>query len=200
MRRSISAKAAPSPSVAGDLGPHGFQGGELFAAGVVDPEPGQLVGEVVVAGERRGEDDPGAVADVVGEHPPVGQLAADAGRPVVTDEWDAGVAQRVDAGAHRELGLRARGRGSARRRRRTPRRRSNSPARPASLITSAGLSIVSKRAPDSPFTRRVMCLPSDLVADPRRDDVDPLLAVQDAGDVGVVEHAAAPRAARGRRR
>ena len=32
-------------------------------------------------------------------------------------------------------------------------------------------------------------LVQDLVADLRRDDVDPLLAVQDASDVGVVEHA-----------
>ena len=70
--------------------------------------------------------------------------------------------------------------------------RSNSPARPASLITSAGLSIVSKRAPDSPLTSRVMCLSSISWRIRVGIDIDPLLAVQDAGDVAVVEHAWCP--------
>ena len=183
----------------GDLGPHRFQGGELLAAGIVDPEPGQLVGEVVVAGERRGEDDPGAVAQVVGEHPPVGELAADAGRPVVQHERNAGVAQRVDAGADRQLGLPPEG---------------GDPlgvdaellaqvelAGPAGELDHVGGAVDRLEAATGFALHQAGdVLVQDLVADPRRDDVDPLLAVQDAGDVGVVEHVRRPGQARGRRR
>ena len=185
--------------VGGHLGPNLDQGGELLAARGVDPEAGQLVSKVVVAGERRGEDDPGAVAQVVGKHPPVGQLAADARRPIVLDERDAGVAQGVDPGADGELGL------SSERR---------DPvgvdaelvaevelAGPAGQLDDVGRAIDRLEAPatfalDQPGD----VLVEHLLANSRRDHVDPLLTVQDAGDVGVVEDVCRAGQAEGRTR
>ena len=196
MRRSISASAVPSPSAAATLARTAASVASCSWRRGVDPEPGQLVGEVVVAGERRGEDDPGAVAQVVGEHPPVGQLAADARRPVVEDERDAGVAQRVDAGADGELGLPPEGG--------DPLGVDAELRAEVELAGSAGQLDHVGRAVDRLEAGTGLALHEagdvlveHLVADPRRDDVDPLLAVQDAGDVGVVEDVRRPGQAEG---
>ena len=170
----------------GDLGPHCRQRVQLLAARCVEPEAGQLVGEIVVAGEGRGEDDSGVVAQLVGEHPPVGQLGADARRPVVVDERDSGVAQRVDAGADGELGLAPEGGDPVGvdaellaevEFTRPPRQLDHVGGAVDRLEACAGLAL---HQPGDVLVQH-------LVADPRRDHVDPLLAVQDAGDVGVIE-------------
>ena len=191
MRRSISASAVPWPLDSAIDGPHGLQRGQFRAPSGVDPEAGQLVGEVVQAGERRGEDDPGAVAQIVGELPPVRQLAADRGRAVVEHERDSGVAQRVDTGADGQLGLPSEGghplggdaelrsqvelAGSARQLDHVGGAVDRLEARTGLRLHEAGDVLV-----------------EDLVADPRRDGVDPLLAAQDARDVGVIEHVCRP--------
>ncbi len=76
---------------------------QLLAPGAVAPEPVELVGELVVARERRAEHDPGVVAQRRGQGPAVRELRAGGRRLVVLDERDARVAQRVDARADREL-------------------------------------------------------------------------------------------------
>ncbi len=132
----------------------------------------------------------GVVAHLLRQRPAVGQLGALGGRLVVLHQRDAGVAQRVDPGRDRELGVAAERRSRSACRPRTP-RRGRAPRRaPASLITSAAPSIVSKRgravvALDQP--RDVLV--EDLVAQVRGDHVDELLAVQDAREVAVVEDA-----------
>ena len=108
------------------------QRGELLAAGGVDPEAGQLVGEVVVAGERRGEDRPRCCR--------AGRREASTGRAAGCRRSSSGSGGR--AGCRRRAGRRcrrrwrvgspARARGSGRRRRRTRRRgRTRRPGRPA---------------------------------------------------------------------
>ena len=142
----------------------------------------------VDAREGGGEDHAGVVAQRVRQPPLVGQLGAARRVLVVLDERDAGVAQRVDAGGDRQLRLAPERReavgvdaellGEVERRRRAP----------ASLITSAGSSIVWKRA------AAVLALDEardvalgDLAAHARRDHVDELLAVQQPREVAVVE-------------
>ncbi len=67
--------------------------------------------------------------------------------------------------------------------------RSKEPARPASLITSAGSSMVSKwPLPSSPLTRRVMRLSAMRLAEAFGDEIDELLAAQDAQGVVGVHH------------
>ena len=115
------------------------------------------------------------------------------------DERDAGVAQGVDAGADGELGLPSEG---------------GDPvgvdaelvaevelAGPAGQLDHVGravdrLEAAAGVALDEPGD----VLVEHLVADPRRDHVDALLAVQDAGDVGVVEDVRRAGQAEGRAR
>ena len=85
---------------------HRLQRAQLFAAAAVDVVALELVGEVVQAGEGGGEDDAGVVAQRVRQPPPVGQLGAQCRGLVAQHQRDAGVAQRVEAGADRQPGRR----------------------------------------------------------------------------------------------
>ena len=67
-------------------------------------------------------------------------------------------------------------------------------------MTSAGLSIVSNRPPAFALDEPGDVLVEHLLADACRDHVDPLLAAQDAGDVGVVEDVRRAGQAEGRTR
>ena len=76
MRRSISTRATSSPRrgtlARSDL----LELRELLAAAAVGPEARELVGELVVARERRGEDHARVVAQRVRQRPAVRQLGA----------------------------------------------------------------------------------------------------------------------------
>ena len=114
-------------------------------------------------------------------------------------EWNAGVAQRVDAGGDSQLSLPPEG---------------GDPLRvdaellaqvelagPAGELDHVGGALDRLEAATGFALHQAGdVLVQDLVADPRRDDVDPLLTVQDAGDVGVIEHVRRPGEAERRRR
>ncbi len=76
----------------------------MLAPGAIGSVRLDVLGEPVVAGERRREDDAGVVAQGVGQPPSVGELGAERGRLVAHHERDAGVAQRVETGADRQPG------------------------------------------------------------------------------------------------
>ena len=112
---------------------------------------------MVEADKRAGEDDARLVAQRLGEHARSGRTCRRGPLPGL-HERDAGLAQRVQAGGDRELRRDVERLDELARARRTrPPGRTTGP--PASLITSAVSSIVSKRPlPSSPFTSRVTCL------------------------------------------
>ncbi len=160
---------------------------ELLPAAAVGPEPVELVGELVVAREGGPEHDARVVPQRLGQRPAVGQLRTGRRVAVVLDERDAGVAQGVDArgdgelgrapergdapGVHTELGLqieRPRARGEL------------DDVRDVVDLDEVRLAVVALHQPrDVPV--------GDGVADRLRDDVDALCAVEDRGEVVLVE-------------
>ncbi len=177
-----------APSTSDQPGPDGLELGPLLATGLVGGEGVGLLGELLDAGERRGEDHAGVVAKLVGKAPPLGQLGTEVGRLVAHDQRDAGVAQRVEARADRQLcrspvggqavGVDAELGGQV------------------ELTAASGELEHVARAVDRLERRTLVALdqPGDamiehLVADARRDHVDELLAVQQEAEVGVVEDA-----------
>ena len=64
----------------------------------------QLVGHAIHAGEGRGEDHAGLVTQGLGEHPATGQVGAPAGAVVGLHERQTRLAQGVQAGGHGHLG------------------------------------------------------------------------------------------------
>ena len=187
------------PVAVDELGAHRLHRRELLAAGAVDPVAGQLVGEVVVAGEGRGEDRRRCRR--------ARHRGASSGRVAgcrrwwsgSADERDAGVAEGVDAGGDGQLRLAPE--------RRDPLVVDAELGAEIELAGTAGQLDHVGRAVDGleagarlAFHEPGDVLAEDLLAQLRRDDVDALLAVQDAGDVGVVEDASARRATRAQRR
>ena len=86
-----------------------LDGEQPLAAAAVEGSSPPGLGEAVVTGEGRGEDDAGLVAQRLGQAPAVGQLGAERRGLVAHDERDAGVAQRVEAGADGQPGRRVEG-------------------------------------------------------------------------------------------
>ena len=153
IRRSTSVVVA-----AVHTGAHALEREQMLAPRTVGDVGLDVLGEPVVARERAGEDHAGVVAHRVGQAPAVGELGAERGGLVAHHQRDAGVAQCVEAGADREPCGRIE---------RLVARRVDGEllhdvqrrVRPASLITSAGSSMVSKLAPPaSLLTSRVMCM------------------------------------------
>ncbi len=173
-------------------GAHLGEGGELLAVVAVGPEAFEVVRERVETRERGGEHDSRVVSQLVGQHPPIGELGADASRLVVLDERNAGVAQRVEPGPDRELGHDVERGG------------------PVGLDTElvhdverAGaarelddvvraLDGLEHRVGVGPLDQAGDVLVEDLGLQGRRDCGDELLTAQDAGDRGLVEHAGGP--------
>ena len=147
-----------------------------------------LVRQLFQAGEGAREDDAGVVAQHVGEAPAVRELGAEVGRAVALHERDARIAQRIDSGADGQLGgaaerghtvgLDAELGGDVER------------AGPAGELDHIGDGVDRLEAGATGFALGEPddVLVEDLVADASGDHVDQLLAVQDAGDVLVVEH------------
>ncbi len=75
---------------------------DLVAARAVALEALDLADHLVVAREGRGEDHPGRVGHLLGQRPALRQTAAGGGRLVAPHQRNAGVAQGVDAGRHRQ--------------------------------------------------------------------------------------------------
>ncbi|OQC41260.1 MAG: hypothetical protein BWX64_01026 [Acidobacteria bacterium ADurb.Bin051] len=90
------------PRVGRAPGGERFELGEPGAALLVGAVALQQTDEPVVAREGGAEDDPGLVAQLVGEPPAVGEPAAGGRGLVAQHERQAGIAQRVETGAHRE--------------------------------------------------------------------------------------------------
>ena len=184
MRRSASAAAGSSVA---HPGAHRLQGGQLFPVAAVGVVAREVVGEVVEAGEGGGEDDAGVVAHRLRQPPPVGQLGAQRRGLVVHDQRDPGVAQCVEAGTDREPG------GGVER-------------GVAGSVDAELADRVERRAAAGEFddvrlavyrlegrlTGGTLDQAGDVPVDhfsaqPVRDRVDELLAVEDAGDVLVVK-------------
>ena len=141
--------------------PQRLERGEALAAHVIRGVARDLVGHLLEAGERRGVDHPGVVAQLVRERPAVGKLGALGRGLVAQHERDARRREARRCPRRSPAGCRARARPAARRRRRTPRPGRTRRHAPASLITASRRSIVSNEAPpSSPLTSRVMCLSS----------------------------------------
>ena len=160
---------------------------EALSPHVVDRVASDLVGHLLEAREGRGEDHAGVVAQLVGQRPAVRQLRARGRRLVAQHERDAGVVQRVDARGHRELRV--------------------APERLHAVVVDPELLLQVERAGaagelddvveavDRLEARTALValdeprdvLGEHLLAQARRDDVDALLAVQQARDVVVVE-------------
>ena len=64
----------------------------------------QFVGHAIHAGEGRGENHPGLVAQGLGEHPSVGQVGAPAGAPVGLHQRQPGLVQGVQTSGYGHLG------------------------------------------------------------------------------------------------
>ena len=79
-----------------------LDGQQALAAAAVERVALDGLGEPVVAGERRGEDDAGLVPQRLGQPPAVGQLGAERRGLVAHDERDAGVAHGVEPGPDRQ--------------------------------------------------------------------------------------------------
>ena len=106
MRRSTSSSTTGSvPSWSSILARKRFERGQALAAHVVRGVARHLVGHLLEAGERRGVDHPGVVAHLVRERPAVRELRALGRELVAQHERDARVAERVDAGGDRQLGV-----------------------------------------------------------------------------------------------
>ena len=76
----------------------------LALAALVREEPPGLVGEAVVAREGAREDHARVVAHRLGQQPALGQVLARRRLLVGLDQWNAGLAQGVQAGGHGQLG------------------------------------------------------------------------------------------------
>ena len=161
--------------------------GQALAAHVIRGVPRHLVGHLLQAGEGRGEDHAGVVAQLVRKRPAVGELRARGGGLVAQHERDARVAERVDARGDRQLGV--------------------APERGQPVLVDAELLDGVERAgapgeldhvvePVDRLERGAAVVALDqprdvlvehLAAQAARDHVDSLLAVEQARDVGVVE-------------
>ncbi|OPZ52609.1 MAG: hypothetical protein BWY91_02247 [bacterium ADurb.BinA028] len=172
-----------------EVGPDAFEGEQVLAAGAVLAVVADLVDEVVVAGERRGEDDSGLVAHRVRQAPTVGQLRADGRLLVVHDERDARVTQRVEAGP--EGHPRGRVEGGVAARVDAVLRDDIQRGVLSGEFDDVGL-VVDDLEAARPRGRVLDQAgdphPGHLGADGRRELADELLAAEDPGDVGVVEH------------
>ncbi len=78
-----------------------FQLLDAIGVGVI---PLELIGEAVAAGEGAGKNHAGVVAQGFGQHPAFGQILAGAGALVGLHQRDARLAQGVDSRGHRQLG------------------------------------------------------------------------------------------------
>ena len=85
-------------------GEQAFQHGQLLAAFVVCVIACHFISERVVAGESGAKNHAGIVAQSVGQSPALRQLRAFARGLIAHDQRDAGVAQGVDARSDRQLG------------------------------------------------------------------------------------------------
>ena len=161
--------------------------GQALAAHVIRGVPRHLVGHLLQAGERRGEDHAGVVAQLVRKRPAVRELGALGRGLVAQHERDARVAERVDAGGDRQLGV--------------------APERGQPFLVDPELLDRVERAgapgeldhglePVDRLERGAAVLALDqprdvlvehLAAQAARDHVDSLLAVEQARDVRVVE-------------
>ncbi len=164
-----------------------FEARQPLASGAVTFVGGDLACHVVEPGERGREDDPGVVTHPVGQTPTVGQRAAGGRGLVVHRQRDPGVTQCVDAGADRQLRRRVE--------RRDPFRRQAELGRQVELAALARELDHVVRGVDrlpSPAARLGLHQPGDLLVDDRlaaadRDRLDERLAVEQPGQVGVVE-------------
>ena len=164
-----------------------LQRGQALTAHAIGGVSLGLVGHLLQAGQRRREDDAGVVAQLVGQTPAVGQLGAPGRGLVVQDERDAGVAQRVDAGGDRQLGVAAqRGQPVV----------VDAELRAEVERTGAGGELdhrveavdrLPRRASVFALDQARDVLVEDVPPDPGGDHVDPLLAVEQPRDVGVVK-------------
>ncbi|OPZ54559.1 MAG: hypothetical protein BWY91_01614 [bacterium ADurb.BinA028] len=174
---------------AGQHGPHAFKGQQVLAASAVLRVVADLLDEVVIAGERRGKDDPGVVAHRVRQAPAVGQLRADGRLLVVHHQRDARIPQRVETGPEGH-----------------PRGRVKCGV--AARVDPVLLDDVQRRALTGKLDDVGLVVddleaarpgggvldqsgdphPGHLGADGCRELADELLAAEDPGDVGVVEH------------
>ena len=164
-----------------------FERGQALAPHVVRGVARHLVGHLLEAGERRGVDHPGVVAHLVRERPTVRELRALGGELVSQHERDAGVAERVDAGGDRKLGV-APERGQpfvvdpeliGRIERARPRRELDHGLETVDRL-ERGAAVLPLHQPRDVLVEHV-------AAQAAWDDVDPLLAVEQPGDVGIVE-------------
>ena len=184
--------------VVADACAQGQQQIQRLPSGPVDVIAIEFVREAARAREGRGEDYAGVVAHRVRQHPAVGQLRADTGCLVVLDEWDPGIAQRVQAG--------------------TDRQSCDTVERGVPLLVHAELPHEVERAHPTgelddvrrvanrdEAARAVLVLdqPRDVLvehppAEPRRDGADELLAGEEPADVRVVEDVLGAGQAEGR--
>ena len=189
MRRSTSAAAGSSSLIRARTASSALSCSRSAAVDVVALE---LIGEVVQAGEGGGEDDAGVVAHRLRQPPPVGQLGAQCRGLVVQHQRDAGVAQRVEAGADRQPGRRVQRRVAVG----VDAELADHIERCAAAGQLDDLGFVVDRLERGVAGRALDqagdVLVEHLAAQPVRDRVDELLAVEDAGDVLVVEDPLGP--------
>jgi hypothetical protein len=177
--------------------PQGLQPLELAAAAVVLVIARELVGEGVVAREGAGEDHPGLVAQRRGKLPALRDTRALVGDPVVHDQRDARVAQRVEPGTDGEARHHVEGRdalgGDAELALQVERARApgelDGLLRPLDRLEVRALGLALDQTRD--------VLVHHGAPEAARDDVDPLLAVEDPAHVLVVEDALVARQAEG---
>ena len=163
-----------------------FERLKLLLAADVGVVARELLGEAVAAGEGAGKDDAGLVAQRFGQYPPFGQVLAGAGVLVGLHQRDARLAQGVDAGGDGELGGDVEGVDELRRH--TILFDKVEWPRPAGELDDLGWvgdrfeTAAAVFALDQPGD----ALLNHLVAEALRDEIDELLAAQDAhGVVGV---------------
>ena len=173
--------------------PERLELGEARVSLVVDVVALQALGERVVAGEGRREDDPGVVLERFGQRPALVELRPLRRRLVAHDEGDPRVAQRVEAHADGEPGGDVEGRDPFVRDAEL-RREVELPAAAGELddvgrggdLLEAALAVLALDEADDVLGRHRL-------EDPVREAADELVAAQDRRDVVVVED---PRTAR----